>query len=118
LQKLADPAFFSAKAPLSFAAQLQFAATNSPVGRLLRPLAHVSTPLAVLAGGELGVGAATLVGLRGPPGGRRRSVPAVFLVTVSWHTHPYYYGSDVCSSSTSPRCPTRTTCSRSATCAA
>lgn len=97
LQKLANPAFFRASDPASIQAQLAGAAHRSPIHGLLGPLVHVAVPLGLLiALGELAVGLGTLLGLYARAaalGGTAISL-GLFL-TVSFHSHPYYTGSDI-----------------------
>jgi len=97
LQKLANPGFFDASNPASIQAQLAAAARRSPVHALVAHLTHVAVPLGVvIALGELAVGLATLVGLwvRVAAAGGLVISFSLFL-TVSYHTSPYYTGSDI-----------------------
>lgn len=98
LDKLADPHFFEdASDPLSVAAQLQGFKETSPIG----PLVGIAADHPVAAGvlislTEIAIGLATLVGLwarLAAAGGALLSLS--FLLTVSWQTRPYYYGSDI-----------------------
>ena len=97
VQKLANPAFFRASNPASIQAQLAGAARRSPIHGLITPLVHVAVPLGLLiAFGELAVGLGTLAGLLSrvaAVGGLLISL-GLFL-TVSFHTNPYYTGSDI-----------------------
>jgi thiosulfate dehydrogenase (quinone) large subunit len=97
LQKLANPAFFDASNPSSIQAQLAGAAKRSPIHGLVGPLAHVAIPLGVLiALSELAAGLGTLLGLWtriAAAGGAAISL-SLFL-TVSFHSSPYYTGSDI-----------------------
>jgi thiosulfate dehydrogenase [quinone] large subunit len=99
IQKLADPRFLSSGDPASIGAQMASYAPQSPIGPLLDLAARA--PLAVglmIAIGELAVGAGALVGWKtrwAAAGGALLSL--AFLLTVSWHTNPYYYGPDVIS---------------------
>jgi thiosulfate dehydrogenase [quinone] large subunit len=97
LQKLANPAFFRASSPASIQAQLAGAARRSPIHGLITPLVHVAVPLGLLiALAELAVGLGTLAGLLSrvaAVGGLLISL-SLFL-TVSFHTNPYYTGSDI-----------------------
>jgi thiosulfate dehydrogenase (quinone) large subunit len=96
-QKLADPDFLDAAAPSSIQAQLHAATNSSPIGGLLGGLAHQATAAGVIiALAELAVGTGALLGLWtrvAAAGGLALSVG--FLLTVSWHSHPYYLGPDV-----------------------
>lgn len=97
LQKLANPGFFDATNPASIQAQLTAAAHRSPIHALLSPLTHVAVPVGVLiALGELAVGLGTLLGLWtriAAVGGALISF--MLFLTVSYHSHPYYTGSDI-----------------------
>lgn len=97
LQKLADPNFFDATSASSIQAQLRTAAARSPIGGLLKVGNHQVVVLGVLiALAELLIGAMTLLGLAGrlaAVGGALLS--AGFLLAVSWHSRPYYYGPDI-----------------------
>lgn len=97
LQKLADPNFFDATSSSSIQAQLRTAAARSPIGGLLKVGNHQAVLLGVfIALAELLIGAMTLLGLAGrlaAMGGALLS--AGFLLAVSWHSRPYYYGPDI-----------------------
>jgi thiosulfate dehydrogenase [quinone] large subunit len=97
LQKLADRWFFSAAAPSSVQSQLHGAARTSPLGGLLATPAHHAVLFGLLiAFGELAVGVGTLLGLwarAAAVGGMVLSLS--FLLAVSWHSRPYYYGADI-----------------------
>ena len=96
LQKLADPAFLGHGSG-SVGAQLHTAQDTSPIGGLLGPLVHHATAVGlVIALGELAVGLGALLGLWtrvAAVGGLALSLG--FLLTVSWHTTPYYLGPDI-----------------------
>ena len=97
LQKLANPSYLDAHSPTSVQATMLALKHSSPIGWLL----SWSGPAPVLVGvlialGELSVGLATLAGLWvriAAAGGLLLSL--TFFLTVSWHTRPYYYGSDI-----------------------
>lgn len=97
LQKLADPNFFNARVPMSFQGQLSLFRERSPIRGLLGPIASHAVLFGVLiALAEVAVGLGTLLGLwtrLAAAGGALLSLG--FLLTVSWSTRPYYYGSDV-----------------------
>lgn len=97
LQKLSDPNFFTAGATSSIQAQLPSSERTSPIGGALHGASHLAVPLGVVVAlAELAVGLGTLLGLwtrLAAVGGALLSVG--FLLAVSWHTHPYYYGADV-----------------------
>ncbi|MDP9219456.1 MAG: Rieske 2Fe-2S domain-containing protein [Actinomycetota bacterium] len=97
LQKLADPHYFAEGDPQSVAAQMERFRHSSPIGPLVGIAAEHSYAFGLLiALAEIGVGLATLVGLwsrAAAVGGALLSL--TFLLTVSWRTTPYYYGSDI-----------------------
>ena len=97
LQKLANPAYLDANSPTSVQATMLALRHQSPIGWLLGISAHAPALVGVLiALGELAVGLATLAGLWvrvTAIGGLLLSL--TFFLTVSFHTHPYYYGSDI-----------------------
>ncbi|HET7489850.1 MAG TPA: Rieske 2Fe-2S domain-containing protein [Acidimicrobiales bacterium] len=97
LQKLADRQFVDPKSPGSVQAQIQAAQQQSPVGGLLTVVGHHAVAFAVvLAFAELLVGVATLLGMWARVAAAGGLLLAVgFLLTVSWHTHPYYLGPDI-----------------------
>src|SRR4051794_41528005 len=70
---------------------------QSPIGWLLGLSAHAPVLVGIsIALGELAVGLATLVGLWvrvAAAGGLLLAL--TFFLTVSFHTRPYYYGSDI-----------------------
>ena len=97
LQKLANPSFFDASNPASIQAQLAAAQRISPLHSLLGPISHVAVLVGlVIAFGELAIGAGTLLGFmaRGAAAGGLVLSFLLFL-TVSYHSHPYYTGSDI-----------------------
>lgn len=97
LQKLANPGFFDAKNPISFAATIHALRHSSPIGPLLGLSAHAPGLVGLLiALSELAVGTGMLLGLwtrLAAAGGLLLSL--TFFLTVSWNTTPYYYGSDI-----------------------
>ena len=97
LQKLANPAFFNAANPASIQAQLLAAQRISPVHGLLGPVTHVAVLVGyVIAFGELAVGLGTLLGFLARPAAIGGLVLSLLLfLTVSYHSHPYYTGSDI-----------------------
>ena len=97
LQKLANPNFFRSSSPISIQSQLAGAARHSPIHGLLTALGHVAVPLGVLLSfGELAVGLGTLAGLyaRVAAGGGLLISLGLFL-SVSFHSNPFYTGSDI-----------------------
>ena len=97
LQKLANPAFFDASNPASIQAQMAGAARRSPIHALISPLAHHAALIgAVIAVGEVAVGVGALLGLLtriAAVGGLLLSLN--LFLAVSFHTSPYYTGSDI-----------------------
>lgn len=97
LQKLADPSFFDASRPTSIQGQLRLFQHSSPIRAVLGPVAqHAVAFGVVIALAEVAIGLATLLGLwshLAAAGGALLSLS--FLLTVSWATRPYYYGSDI-----------------------
>ena len=97
LQKLANPAFFESANPASIQSQLAAAARRSPIHVFLGPLVHVAVPLGLLiAVGEIAVGLGTLLGLYARAAAIGGALISFMLfLTVSFHTNPYYTGSDI-----------------------
>lgn len=97
LQKLANPAYLDPNSPTSVQATILSLQHRSPIGFLLSASAHAPKLVGVLiALGELAVGLATIVGLwvrLTALGGMLLAL--TFFLTVSFHTQPYYYGSDI-----------------------
>jgi thiosulfate dehydrogenase (quinone) large subunit len=97
LQKLANPAFFDAANPASIQAQMAGAARRSPIHALISPLAHHAALVgAVIALGEVAVGVGALLGLLTRVAAIGGSLLSLNLfLAVSFHTSPYYTGSDI-----------------------
>lgn len=97
LQKLANPAYLNPSNPSSVVGQMRLLRHVSPIGPLLGLSLHAPTAVGLLiAFGELAVGVGVLLGLwtrLAALGGLALSL--TFLLTVSWRTTPYYYGSDI-----------------------
>ena len=97
LQKLANPSFFRASNPGGIQAQMLAAARHSPIHALLTPLAHHAVLIGtVIALGEIAVGVGALLGLLtriAALGGALISLN--LFLAVSFHTNPYYTGSDI-----------------------
>jgi thiosulfate dehydrogenase [quinone] large subunit len=97
VDKLADRAFFDPADPSSIAGQIAAFRQASPLRPLLGIAADHATAVGVLmALGEIAVGLATLLGVRvrlAATGGALISLS--LLLTVTWQTRPYYYGSDI-----------------------
>jgi thiosulfate dehydrogenase [quinone] large subunit len=97
LGKLADRSFFDPASPTSIQAQTAAVRDTSPLGPLLRATSGHATSLGVLiALGEIAVGFATLLGVRVRPAAAGGALISLsLLLTVTWATRPYYYGSDI-----------------------
>ena len=97
LQKLANPSFFHASNPGGIQAQMLAASRRSPIHALLTPLAHHAVLIGtVIALGEVAVGVGALLGLLtriAAFGGLLISLN--LFLAVSFHTNPYYTGSDI-----------------------
>ncbi len=97
LQKLADANYLDDRAPSGVHQQMLAASRTSPIGGVLGTLAHHATLVGLLiAFAELAIGIGALVGLWtrvAALGGALISIG--FLLSVSWHSHPYYLGSDI-----------------------
>ena len=97
LQKLANPGFFNEKSPSSIQAQLTGAARVSPLHALLSHLLSYAVPIGItIAIAEVAIGLGTLLGLWSriaAVGGALVSLSLFF--TVSFHSSPYYTGSDI-----------------------
>jgi len=97
LQKLSNPDFFRSASPISIHAQLVGTTHTSPIGGLLSHLTGVSTLIgAVIAIAEVAIGVGALLGLLtrvAAIGGMLVSL-SLFLA-ISFHTHPFYTGSDI-----------------------
>jgi thiosulfate dehydrogenase [quinone] large subunit len=97
LQKLANPSFFRASNPAGIQAQMVAASRRSPIHALLTPLAHHAVLIGtVIALGEVAVGVGALAGLFtriAALGGALISLN--LFLAVSFHTNPYYTGSDI-----------------------
>ncbi|HEX9122622.1 MAG TPA: TQO small subunit DoxD [Actinomycetota bacterium] len=96
IQKMADPYFLHAGSPDFIGNQLVSFAQGSPIGGILRMLAHapVLTGLAI-AFAEIAIGLGTLVGiapLAVAAGGFL--VNLTLTLSATWHVHPYFLGSD------------------------
>jgi len=97
LQKLANPNFFHATAPGSIHAQMVGAARTSPIGPILTHLVGASTAIGVvIALAEVAIGVGALLGLLT----RVAAVGGVLVsfslfLAISFHTSPYYTGSDI-----------------------
>jgi len=97
VDKLSDRAFFDPADPTSIAAQIAAFRQTSPLRPILGFAADHATLFGVMiALGEIAVGVAVLLGVRvrlAALGGALISLS--LLLTVTWETRPYYYGSDI-----------------------
>src|SRR5689334_20338644 len=98
IQKLSDPGFLHPGAPTYIGTQLRGFAHGTPGGFLLRALAipHPGLAGVGVAVTEIAVGLLVLVGL----GTRIAALVGLLLnlvlfLTNSWHTSPYFLGSDI-----------------------
>lgn len=98
IQKLTDPQFFNPKATGYIGRQILAFATNTPLHSLLL---HVALPHArffglVIALGEIAIGLGTSFGfLLRPAAFFGFVLSLMFFLSASWHTYPYFYGSDI-----------------------
>ena len=97
LQKLANPSFFRASNPAGIQAQMLAASRRSPIHALLTPLAHHAVLIGtVIALGEVAVGIGALLGLLTRVAALGGALISLNLfLAVSFHTNPYYTGSDI-----------------------
>ena len=95
--KLANRKFFDASSYSSIQAQLRSARHGTPLAPFAGAFLHHAVLLGVvLALVEIAVGLATLVGLFPRVAASVGLLISLsFYLTVSWHTRPYYYGSDI-----------------------
>ncbi len=96
LQKLADPNFLHAGTHDYIGTQLQAFAEGSPIGGLLRVLAHAAVLTGVtVALAEIVVGVGTLLGVA--PFAMAAigfSINLLLFLSATWRVHPYFLGSD------------------------
>jgi thiosulfate dehydrogenase [quinone] large subunit len=98
VQKLSDPGFLHAGAPTYIGAQLRGFAHGTPGGVLLRTFALPHAELAGIAVAltEIAVGLLVLAGLATRLAAAvGLSLNLVLFLTASWHTSPYFLGSDI-----------------------
>ncbi len=97
LMKLSNPNFFNPKSPISIQQQLIASIRISPIHSLISPMTHFAKPLGIfIAFAELAIGLGTLFGLWT----RIAAIGGAFLslnlfLTVSFHSSPYFIGSDI-----------------------
>jgi thiosulfate dehydrogenase [quinone] large subunit len=98
IQKLSDPGFLHAGAPSYIGTQLHDFASGAPGGFLLRTFAipHPTLAGVGVAVFEITIGLLTLGGLKTRiAAAAGLSLNLVFFLTASWHTSPYFLGSDI-----------------------
>ncbi len=98
IQKFSDPQFFNPNAIGYIGRQIMAISTNTPISGLLL---HVALPHAKFFGvaialGEIAIGLGTLYGfLLRPATFFGLLLSLMFFLSASWHTYPYFYGSDI-----------------------
>lgn len=98
IQKFSDPGFFHPGAPTYIGTQLRGFANGTPGGFLLRTFAipHPSLAGAGVALIEIAVGLLVTTGLLTRPAAAvGLLLNLVLFLTNSWHTYPYFLGSDI-----------------------
>jgi len=97
VSKLLDPAYLDAASPVGVRAQMLQVASSSPIGGLVSFAAdHATAAGLLIAFGEVAVGLGALLGLLTRLAALGGVLLALsFWLTVSWTTHPYYYGADI-----------------------
>lgn len=97
LMKLANPNFLNPQSPISIYQQLAGSIRISPIHSLISPLTHYAKGLGIfIAFAELAVGLGSLLGLWT----RIAAIGGAFIslslfLTVSFHSSPYFVGSDI-----------------------
>jgi thiosulfate dehydrogenase (quinone) large subunit len=96
-QKVTDPGFFTLGAPTYIGTQLHGFAQGSPISFILLQMSAQAVAigwLTILT--EFAIGALTLLGLFTRPAALAGLVlNFMFFLSASWHTTPYFYGSDI-----------------------
>ena len=98
IQKLSDPGFLSPGAPTYIGTQLRGFAHGTPGGFVLRALAipHPRAAGVLVALAEIAIGLLVTAGvLTRAAAAAGLAVNALLFFTNSWHTHPYFLGSDI-----------------------
>ena len=98
IQKFSDPGFFHPGAPTYIGTQLRGFARGTPGGFLLRAFAipHPTLAGAAVALLEIAVGLLVTTGLLTRPAATAGLLLNLVLFTTnSWHTYPYFLGSDI-----------------------
>lgn len=97
IQKLSDPGFLDPDAPTYIGTQLEGFADGTPGGSLLEPaLSHAAAAGVGVALLEIMIGALVLMGvLTRAAAAVGLALNLVLFLTASWHTTPYFLGSDI-----------------------
>jgi len=97
IQKLSDPGFLNAHAPTYIGTQLEGFADGTPGGPLLQPaLSHAAAAGVGVAVLEILIGVLVVMGvLTRPAAAIGLALNLVLFLTASWHTAPYFLGSDI-----------------------
>ena len=97
LLKFSDPNFFSVTSPNGITSQMRHSVAGSPVGFIVQHgIEHANLLGLMIAAGEVIVGLGLLFGIftrLAALGGLALSTS--FFLTVSWGTHPYFFGPDI-----------------------
>ena len=97
IQKLSDPGFLNPDAPTYIGTQLHGFAEGTPGGPLLEPaLSHAAAAGVGVALLEILIGVLVVMGvLTRPAAAIGLALNLVLFLTASWHTVPYFLGSDI-----------------------
>jgi thiosulfate dehydrogenase (quinone) large subunit len=97
IQKLSDPGFLHPGAPTYIRTQLRGFADGTPGGVLLEPaLSHAQVAGVAVAVAEIAIGLLVLAGLLTRlAAAAGLALNLVLFLTASWHTSPYFLGSDI-----------------------
>ena len=97
LSKLFDRNYLDASSPLGVRSQMLHAAVGSPISSLVTFSAQYATLVGLMiACGEVAAGLGALIGLFTRAAAALGGLLALsFFLTVSWHSSPYYFGSDI-----------------------
>ncbi|HCG01441.1 MAG TPA: hypothetical protein DEV93_12960 [Chloroflexi bacterium] len=97
LQKLTDPGFFTVGAPTYIGTQIHGFAQGSPISSILLKLSEQAVAIGALSIlTEMAIGLLVLLGLFTRPAALTGLLLSfTFFLSASWHTTPYFYGSDI-----------------------
>ena len=97
IQKLSDPGFLHSEAPTYIGTQLHGFADGTPGGLLLEPaVSHPELAGVAVALLEIAIGVLVLLGfLTRIAAAAGLALNLVLFLTASWHTSPYFLGSDI-----------------------